>query len=84
MMLGLKIVCVLPCLVGPLLFCNEVEELELEGGKVFGSSPVVIGVVGSSRAGNITERRIRGIPKRDGLVNWSKFMVRFKGYFLWL
>lgn len=37
---------------------------------------------GRSRAGNVIEMRIKGIPKRDGLENWSKklrFMVRFKG-----
>lgn len=36
---------------------------------------------GSSRAGNVIEMRISGIPRRDGLENWSKklrFMVRFK------
>lgn len=48
---------------------------------MFGSSLMVIGDVGSGRAGNNTERRIRSIPKRDGLVNWSKFMVKFKGFF---
>lgn len=40
-----------------------------------------MGVVGGSRAGNNTERRIREIPKRGRLVNCSKFMVRFKGFF---
>lgn len=43
--------------------------------------------VGSKRAGNNIERRINGIPRRHGLVNWSKklrFMVRFKGWFWWL
>lgn len=42
---------------------------------------------GSSRAGNSMERRIRGIPMRHGLVNWSKkliIMVRVKGGFLWV
>lgn len=37
--------------------------------------------VGNSRVGNNTESRISGIPRRYGLVNWSKklrFMVRFK------
>lgn len=37
---------------------------------------------GSSRAGNVIEIRISGIPRRDGLENWSKklrFMVRFRG-----
>lgn len=36
---------------------------------------------GSSRAGNSSEIKIRGIPRRHGLVNWSKklrFMVRLK------
>uniref|UniRef100_A0A8D2M8N5 Uncharacterized protein n=1 Tax=Zonotrichia albicollis TaxID=44394 RepID=A0A8D2M8N5_ZONAL len=34
---------------------------------------------GSRRAGNVIEMRISGIPRRDGLENWSKklkFMVR--------
>lgn len=51
---------------------------------MFDSSPVVISAVRSSRAGNNTERRIRGIPKRDGLVNLSKFMDRFKVFFFFL
>uniref|UniRef100_A0A8C3NMD0 Uncharacterized protein n=1 Tax=Geospiza parvula TaxID=87175 RepID=A0A8C3NMD0_GEOPR len=37
---------------------------------------------GSRRAGNVMEMRISGIPRRDGLENWSKklkFMVRFRG-----
>lgn len=37
---------------------------------------------GRSRAGNVMEMRIRGIPRREGLENWSKklrFMVRFRG-----
>lgn len=42
----------------------------------------VMDVVGGSRAGNNTERRIREIPKRGRLVNCSKFMVRFKGFFV--
>lgn len=36
---------------------------------------------GSSRVGNSIEIRIKGIPRRHGLVNWSKklrFMVRFR------
>lgn len=36
---------------------------------------------GSSKVGNVIEIRIRGIPSRDGLENWSKkfrFMVRFR------
>ena len=40
---------------------------------------------GSSRAGKVIAIRIRGIPRREGLENWSKklrFMVRFKG--MWL
>lgn len=40
---------------------------------------------GRRRAGNSMERRISGIPKRHGLVNWSKklrFMVRIRGRFL--
>lgn len=39
---------------------------------------------GSSRAGNSVASRIRGIPRRHGLVNWSKklrFMVRFRRWF---
>lgn len=39
---------------------------------------------GSRRAGNVIEMRISGIPRRDGLENWSKklrFMVRVKGLF---
>lgn len=39
---------------------------------------------GRSRAGNVNEMRIRGIPRNDGLENWSKklrFMVRFRGLF---
>jgi len=38
--------------------------------------------VGSSSAGNSIESRIRGIPKRYGLANWSKklrFMAKFRG-----
>uniref|UniRef100_A0A8C3U490 Uncharacterized protein n=1 Tax=Catharus ustulatus TaxID=91951 RepID=A0A8C3U490_CATUS len=27
---------------------------------------------GSKRAGNVSEMRIRGMPRRDGLENWSK------------
>lgn len=37
---------------------------------------------GSRRAGNVIEMRISGIPRKDGLENWSKkltFMVRFRG-----
>uniref|UniRef100_A0A8D2MA33 Uncharacterized protein n=1 Tax=Zonotrichia albicollis TaxID=44394 RepID=A0A8D2MA33_ZONAL len=37
---------------------------------------------GSRRAGNVVEMRISGIPRKDGLENWSeklKFMVRFRG-----
>lgn len=40
---------------------------------------------GRSRAGNVIEIRISGIPSRDGLENWSKklrFMVRFRGWCL--
>lgn len=40
--------------------------------------------VGISRAGNNIEMRIRGIPIRYGLANWSKklkFMVRFMEWF---
>lgn len=40
---------------------------------------------GKRRAGNVIEIKIRGIPSREGLENWSKklrFMVRFKG--MWL
>lgn len=36
---------------------------------------------GSRRAGNVSEIRISGMPRSDGLENWSKklkFMVRFK------
>lgn len=36
--------------------------------------------VGSRRAGNRTDSRVRGTPRRHGLMNWSKklkFMVRF-------
>lgn len=36
---------------------------------------------GSRRAGNVIEMRISGIPRKDGLENWSKklrFMVRFR------
>ena len=43
--------------------------------------------VGSNRVGNSNESRIKGIPKRHGLVNWSKklkFMVRFKERVWWL
>jgi len=38
---------------------------------------------GSRRAGNSIESRIRGIPRKCGLANWSKklrFMVKFKGW----
>lgn len=37
------------------------------------------------RAGNVIEMRISGIPRNDGLENWSKkakFMVRFKEWWL--
>lgn len=37
---------------------------------------------GSNRVGNSIEIRISGIPKRQGLANWSKkfkIMVSFKG-----
>ncbi len=40
---------------------------------------------GRSRAGNVIEIRISGIPRREGLENWSKklrFMVRFRGWCL--
>lgn len=43
--------------------------------------------VDSRRAGNVIAIRIRGIPSRDGLENWSKklrFMVRFRGRWLGL
>ena len=43
--------------------------------------------VGMSRAGKSIESKISGIPRRQGLVNWSKklrFMVRFRGLFWWL
>lgn len=36
---------------------------------------------GSRRAGNVIEMRISGIPRKDGLENWSKkltFMVRLR------
>lgn len=39
---------------------------------------------GRSRAGNVSEMRIRGIPNNDGLENWSKklkFMVRIRELF---
>lgn len=49
---------------------------------MFGTSPIAIGGVGHCRAGHETERRIRGIPKMDWLVNWSKFKVQ--GGFLWV
>ena len=35
---------------------------------------------GSSKVGSSIESRVRGIPMRQGLMNWSKklrFMVRF-------
>lgn len=38
---------------------------------------------GRSRAGNVIAIRIKGIPRKDGLENWSKklrFMVKFKGW----
>lgn len=41
---------------------------------------------GRRRAGNSVDSRIRGIPSRLGLKNWSKkvrFMVRVKGGFWW-
>lgn len=42
---------------------------------------------GKSRAGKVIATRIRGIPSREGLENWSKklrFMVRFKmGWLEW-
>lgn len=37
---------------------------------------------GIKRAGNVIEMRMSGIPRKDGLENWSKklrFMVRFRG-----
>lgn len=40
--------------------------------------------VGSSRVGNSIESRVRGIPMRQGLMNWSKklrFMVKFMARF---
>lgn len=40
---------------------------------------------GRRRAGNVMEIRIRGIPSKDGLENWSKklrFMVKFREWFL--
>lgn len=40
---------------------------------------------GRSKAGNVIEMRISGIPSRDGLENWSKklrFMVRLRGWCL--
>lgn len=40
---------------------------------------------GSRRAGNSNAKRIRGMPSRHGLMNWSKklkFMVRFMVLFL--
>lgn len=40
--------------------------------------------VGRRRAGNSVASRIRGIPRRYGLENWSKklkIMVRFRGDF---
>lgn len=40
---------------------------------------------GSSSVGNNVETRISGIPRSDGLINWSKklrFMVSFKKWFL--
>lgn len=42
---------------------------------------------GRSKAGNSMESRIRGIPSRLGLANWSKklrFMVRLRRWFQWL
>lgn len=39
---------------------------------------------GRRRAGNVIEIKIRGIPRKVGLENWSKklrFMVRFRGWF---
>lgn len=42
---------------------------------------------GSRRAGNVSEIRISGMPRSDGLENWSKkfrLMVRFKGLCLGL
>lgn len=39
---------------------------------------------GRRRAGNVIAMRIRGIPRKDGLENWSKklrFMVRFRELF---
>ena len=39
---------------------------------------------GNSSAGNSIDSRISGIPRRQGLANWSKklrFMVRFMGWF---
>lgn len=36
---------------------------------------------GSRSAGNVIAIRIKGMPRREGLENWSKklrFMVRFK------
>lgn len=38
---------------------------------------------GRRRAGNVIEMRMSGIPRKDGLENWSKklrFMVRFRGW----
>lgn len=38
---------------------------------------------GSRRAGRRSDGRVRGIPSRQGLENWSKklrFMVRFRGW----
>lgn len=46
--------------------------------------------VGSNRVGNSVASRINGIPRRHGLVNWSKklrFMVRLRGWswkILWI
>ena len=37
---------------------------------------------GINKAGNAVAMRINGIPRREGLENWSKklrFMVRFRG-----
>lgn len=42
-------------------------------------------LVGRCKAGNNIESRISGIPRRHGLVNWSKklrFMVRLRGVVL--
>ena len=42
---------------------------------------------GSSRAGKVVAIKIRGIPRMEGLENWSKklrFMVKFRGWCLGL